>query len=102
MPIWQTSSERLWREVDISSTVFSGNTDEYKGVTIVQYRDKTARTRDLIETARKLHEITKEFAVPLLINDRVDVALAIDAEGIHIGQDDMGQSEVILEDLQLI
>jgi thiamine-phosphate diphosphorylase / hydroxyethylthiazole kinase len=59
------------------------------GVTIVQYRDKHAETGELISTASKLHQITKSHAVPLLINDRVDVALAIGAEGVHLGQDDM-------------
>ena len=59
------------------------------GVTIVQYRDKHAETGELIETATKIHEITKKHGVPLLINDRVDVAQAIGAEGVHLGQDDM-------------
>jgi thiamine-phosphate diphosphorylase / hydroxyethylthiazole kinase len=59
------------------------------GVSIVQYRDKHAETGELIRTATKLHQITKEYGVPLLINDRVDVALAIGAEGVHLGQDDM-------------
>ena len=59
------------------------------GVTIVQYRDKHADTGDLIATAMKLHSITKKHNVPLLINDRLDVCLAIGAEGIHIGQDDI-------------
>ncbi|MCJ1247991.1 hypothetical protein MMC30_005206 [Trapelia coarctata] len=59
------------------------------GVTIVQYRDKTSETADLIRTAKKLHNLTKKHGVPLLINDRIDVALAIGAEGVHIGQDDM-------------
>ena len=58
------------------------------GVTIVQYRDKHADTAVLIETASKLHSITKKHNVPLLINDRIDVCLAVQAEGVHIGQDD--------------
>ncbi|KAK4199033.1 putative thiamine biosynthetic bifunctional enzyme [Triangularia verruculosa] len=59
------------------------------GVTLVQLREKTADTGEFIKTARKLHEITQEYNVPLLINDRVDVALAVGCEGVHIGQDDM-------------
>ncbi|PWY80495.1 TMP-TENI-domain-containing protein [Aspergillus heteromorphus CBS 117.55] len=59
------------------------------GVTIVQYRDKKSDTGAQIETARKLHQITKAYGVPLLINDRVDIALAVGAEGVHLGQDDM-------------
>lgn len=63
------------------------------GVTIVQYRDKTSDTGALIETAKKLHKITRAYDVPLLINDRVDVAVAVGAEGVHLGQDDMNISE---------
>ncbi|KAL7626842.1 thiamine biosynthetic bifunctional enzyme [Parahypoxylon ruwenzoriense] len=59
------------------------------GVTCVQYRDKTSDTGVLVSTGRKLHQITKKYKVPLLINDRVDVALAIGCEGVHIGQDDL-------------
>lgn len=61
------------------------------GVTCVQYRDKTSDTATLVEVARRLHEVTKRYNVPLLINDRVDVALAVGCEGVHIGQDDMGE-----------
>ncbi|EAW06397.1 bifunctional hydroxyethylthiazole kinase/thiamine-phosphate diphosphorylase [Aspergillus clavatus NRRL 1] len=59
------------------------------GVTLVQYRDKKSDTGDLIKTAKALHKITQAYGVPLLINDRVDVALAVGAEGVHLGQDDM-------------
>ncbi len=59
------------------------------GVTIVQYRDKKSDTADLIRVGKQLHTITKRHHVPLLINDRVDVAQAIGAEGVHLGQDDM-------------
>lgn len=60
------------------------------GVTIVQYRDKSSDTGVLVSTARRLHVVTQKYNVPLLINDRVDVALAIGCEGVHIGQDDLG------------
>ena len=66
------------------------------GVTCVQLRDKTSSTSELIATARRLHEVTKMHGVPLLINDRVDVALAVGCEGVHIGQDDMGASSLSL------
>ncbi|KAF9691793.1 hypothetical protein EKO04_010405 [Ascochyta lentis] len=59
------------------------------GVTIVQYRDKTSDTGVLISTAKRLHEKCKQHNIPLLINDRVDVALAVGCEGVHLGQDDM-------------
>ncbi|KAJ2496557.1 thiamine biosynthetic bifunctional enzyme [Coemansia sp. RSA 1972] len=63
------------------------------GVTIVQLREKSADTSDFIATARIVQSITRKARVPLLINDRIDVALAIDADGVHIGQDDMPLSE---------
>lgn len=61
------------------------------GVTIVQYRDKTSDTGVLISTAKRLQEVTQRHNIPLLINDRVDVALAVGCDGVHLGQDDMGQ-----------
>ncbi|PGG95301.1 hydroxyethylthiazole kinase [Polytolypa hystricis UAMH7299] len=64
------------------------------GVTIVQYRDKHSDTGVQITTAKKLHEITRAHNIPLIINDRVDIALAVGAEGIHVGQDDMDVEEV--------
>lgn len=59
------------------------------GVTMVQLREKDIATRDFIALALRLKEVLKPYAVPLIINDRVDVALASDAEGVHIGQSDM-------------
>lgn len=56
----------------------------------MQYRDKVNETANLIRMATELHRVCKSYGVPLLINDRVDVALAVGAEGVHIGQDDMG------------
>ncbi|MDO5820336.1 MAG: thiamine phosphate synthase [Methanobrevibacter sp.] len=59
------------------------------GTSIVQIREKTASTKDFYELALKVKEITNKYDVPLLINDRLDIAIAIDADGVHIGQDDM-------------
>ena len=59
------------------------------GATILQLREKDKSTREYIELAEKVHSITKNYNVPLIIDDRVDVALAIDAEGVHVGQSDM-------------
>ncbi|EME45837.1 hypothetical protein DOTSEDRAFT_171476 [Dothistroma septosporum NZE10] len=59
------------------------------GVTIVQYRDKTSETADLVRVAKQLHQVTKAAGVPLLINDRLDAAQAAGVEGVHIGQDDL-------------
>jgi thiamine-phosphate pyrophosphorylase len=59
------------------------------GTTIVQLREKTASTKEFYDLALRVKEITSRYGVPLLINDRIDIALAIDSEGVHIGQDDM-------------
>ena len=59
------------------------------GVTILQLREKTKSTREYITLAEKVHALTKKYNVPLIIDDRVDVALAADAEGIHLGAADM-------------
>lgn len=59
------------------------------GVTLLQLREKDKTTREYIELAKKVHELTKKYDVPLIIDDRVDVALAINAEGVHVGQSDM-------------
>ena len=59
------------------------------GVTLLQLREKNKTTRDYIKLAEKVHAITKRYQVPLIIDDRVDVALAVDAEGVHVGADDM-------------
>ena len=59
------------------------------GATLIQIREKSRTTREYIELASATHEITKRYNIPLIIDDRVDVALAVDAEGVHVGQTDM-------------
>ncbi len=59
------------------------------GVTVVQYREKAASTRRMIQEAAELVALCRAAGVPLIVNDRVDVALAVDADGVHVGQDDM-------------
>ncbi len=59
------------------------------GGDIVQLRDKTVETSQMVEDGLRVHEQTARAGVPLIINDRVDVALAIEAEGAHVGQTDI-------------
>lgn len=59
------------------------------GVTLLQLREKEPDTRRYIHLAEKVHLLTKKYNVPLIIDDRVDVAMAIGAEGVHLGQSDM-------------
>ena len=59
------------------------------GATILQLREKDKTTREYIDLAKKVHTLTKIYNVPLIIDDRIDVALAMGAEGVHLGQSDM-------------
>lgn len=59
------------------------------GVTMVQLREKHAPTRAFLEDARALKALLAPLNVPLIINDRADIALAVDADGVHVGQKDM-------------
>lgn len=59
------------------------------GVTMVQLREKDCDTREFVELAARLKTALSPLGVPLIINDRIDVALAMDADGVHIGQSDM-------------
>ena len=59
------------------------------GVTIMQLREKNKTTREYIKLAEAVHEIARRYGVPLIIDDRLDVAMAVSAEGVHLGQSDM-------------
>ena len=59
------------------------------GVTLLQLREKNRTTREYLSLAKKVHSLTKKFKVPLIIDDRLDVALASGAEGVHLGQSDL-------------
>lgn len=74
------------------------------GVSLVQLREKERSTREYISLAEKVHEITKKYNVPLIIDDRIDVAMAAETEGVHLGQTDMpiGTARKILGDRFII
>lgn len=59
------------------------------GVTFIQLREKEKTAREYIALANKVHALTKQYGVPLIIDDRLDVAMAVEAEGIHLGQSDV-------------
>lgn len=64
-----------------------------QGATIVQLRDKLSGTRAMVERARDIHRVLAPARIPFVINDRVDVALASGADGVHIGQQDMAAED---------
>ena len=59
------------------------------GVTLVQLREKEISSKEYLELAQRVKEVTDRHDIPLIINDRIDIALAIDADGVHLGPDDL-------------
>jgi thiamine-phosphate pyrophosphorylase len=59
------------------------------GVTLVQLREKEISSREYLELAQKVKAVTDRYGVPLIINDRIDIALAADADGLHVGPEDL-------------
>jgi thiamine-phosphate pyrophosphorylase len=86
-----------WRTYLVTATSRSGDrtTPEVVaaalegGIDVVQLRDKAATDRERYETGLRLRELTAEAGVPLLVNDRIDLAAAVDADGVHLGQTDL-------------
>lgn len=64
------------------------------GVTVVQLREKHTDYETFVALAKEVKQVTDQYQVPLLINDNLDVALAVDAAGVHVGQEDMAALEV--------
>lgn len=83
------------RELMTSKTVEDCIEQAVKGgCTLIQLREKTASSRNFYETAKNVRELTNRLKVPLIINDRVDIALAVGADGVHVGQDDLPADKV--------
>ena len=86
-PILYVVTDRSWlngkRFVDQVEQAILG------GATMVQLREKNISTRDFINMAAEVKQVTARYGIPLIINDRLDIALVVDAAGLHVGQDDM-------------
>ena len=63
------------------------------GITFLQLREKNLSQEEFIKEAKEMKELAAKYKVPFVINDNIDVALAVDADGVHIGQDDMSVEE---------
>ncbi len=59
------------------------------GATLIQYRDKVHGDREFLDTGRRVRDIARAASIPFIVNDRVDLALALDADGVHLGQEDI-------------
>ena len=75
-----------WKEEDFLKKIEEACNS---GVTLVQLREKECSTREYYELAHKVKTITDRYQIPLMIDDRVDVCLAVDASGVHIGADEL-------------
>jgi len=73
--------------VEIARAILSG------GVRIIQFRNKTATTREFLRIARLLKKLTQDSRAVFIVNDRADIACLVDADGVHLGQDDLPVAE---------
>lgn len=83
------------RELMSSKTIEKSVKEAIKGgCTIVQLREKDISSKEFYDIAKSLRKITKKNKVPFIINDRVDIALAVNADGVHVGQSDLSLKDV--------
>ena len=81
------------REMLVDTDIYTAVEDSIKGgATLVQLREKDISTLEFYNIASKIKIITDKYKVPLIINDRIDIALSVDAAGVHLGQSDMPAS----------
>ncbi|MGD9161847.1 MAG: thiamine phosphate synthase [Desulfobacteraceae bacterium] len=80
--ITETFLQDRYSHVELTAMALAGGADT------IQFRSKSGSTREMIDSAMQMKALCKEAGVPLIINDRVDIALAVDADGVHLGQDD--------------
>ena len=85
-------TDRHWLEGRTLKEVVKESLDG--GVTFVQLREKTLEDETFLEEAKELKELCKKYNVPFVINDNVDIAIAMDADGVHVGQSDMEAGDV--------
>ena len=90
LSLYFVTDRRLCGKRGVSATVEAAVAG---GATLVQLRDPEAGTRELVATARTLKALLAPLGVPLIVNDRVDVALAAGADGVHVGQSDMAPAD---------
>ena len=93
------------RDVLVDTDIYTAVEEAIKGgVTVVQIREKSVGTLEFYNIAVKIKTITDKYKIPLIINDRIDIAQAIDAAGVHLGQSDMpmGIARRILGDNKII
>ena len=81
-------SHSIYNLEEITKYVLEGGAD------VIQLRHKTLSSSDLLTVAQRLRNITSQYSVPFIVNDRVDIAMVVGADGVHLGQDDLPVKEV--------
>ncbi|WP_461832383.1 thiamine phosphate synthase [Aquifex sp.] len=86
LTIYLITDDKYFKDRDLYETIEKALQG---GVTAVQYRFKNKTTREMYEELLKLRELTRKYNADLVVNDRVDLALAVDADGVHVGKEDL-------------
>ena len=81
--ITDTSIQSRFTHTQLAEMAIRGGADT------IQFRQKIGTTRQLVETAQSVQSVCAQYGVPLIVNDRADIALAVGSEGVHLGQDDL-------------
>ncbi len=80
--ITDATVQKRFSHIDIAKFAIKGGADT------IQYREKHATTKEMIKTAGTIRDICKSRGITFIVNDRVDIAMAVEADGVHLGQDD--------------
>ncbi len=86
LTLYLVTDDRYFQDRDLVSTIEAAIRG---GITALQYRFKNKSTRQMYEELLVLRELTRRYGVDLVVNDRVDLALAVEADGVHVGQEDL-------------
>lgn len=86
LTIYLITDDKYFKDRDLFETIEQALQG---GVTAVQYRFKNKTTRQMYEELLKIREITRNYGADLVVNDRADLALAVDADGVHVGKEDL-------------
>jgi thiamine-phosphate pyrophosphorylase len=78
-----TSSDFGWSHEELAEMVLKA------GVKFIQFREKAMNAKQMYEIAKRIRKLTYDYSATFIVNDRVDLALAVEADGVHIGQDDL-------------
>ncbi len=83
LSLYVITGNRRWKHEEVAEAALKA------GVEIIQYREKEAPAKIMVEEARRIRKLCDEYDSTLIVNDRVDVAIACNADGVHVGQEDM-------------